>query len=122
MSQEPGVPSDNTTLTAVLAEYEAAGYPGTFDVRSETAVSCLSCGEESDPATFDVAGSRRLEGASDPDDMMSVVAVSCPRCGAGGTLVLGYGPTAAAEEAAVGKQLRGRLSESGSPPPAVPGD
>ena len=121
MSQEPGVPSDNTTLTDVLAEYEGAGYPGTFDVRSETAIACVTCGAESEPATFAVAGSRRLEGASDPDDMMSVIAVSCPRCGAGGTLVLGYGPTAAAEEAAVGKQLRGQLGDAG-PPPAVPGD
>ena len=49
---------------------------------------------------------RRLEGASDPDDMISVVAVTCPRCGTGGTLVLKYGPTAPENEAAVGQQLR----------------
>jgi hypothetical protein len=122
MSQEPGVPSDNTTLSAVLAEYAAAGYDGTFEVLSEVAIGCVACAAESEPAEFAVGGWRRLEGASDPDDMLSVIAVSCPRCGAGGTLVLGYGPAAAADEAAVGKRLREGGDAPGSPPPAVPGD
>jgi hypothetical protein len=116
MNQQPGVPSDNTTLTAVLGEYETAGYTGQFVVNSGAAVACVSCSEESDPAEFAAAGLRRLEGASDPDDMLSVVAVSCPRCGAKGTLVLGYGPNASADDAAVSKRLREQCGDDGPPP------
>ena len=42
-----------------------------------------------------------MEGASDPDDMTLVVAARCPHCGAGGVVVLGYGPTASEADAAV---------------------
>jgi hypothetical protein len=44
---------------------------------------------------------RRLEGASDPDDMLAVVAVECRNCGLRGSLVLNYGPTATEEDEAV---------------------
>jgi hypothetical protein len=111
VNEHVGVPSDNTTLTAVLAEYEAAGYDGQFEVISEAAIACVTCGEESDPADFAMTGLRRLEGASDPDDMLSVVAVSCPRCKTLGALVLGYGPNASADEATVGKRLRDERGE-----------
>ncbi len=121
MSHEPGVPSDNTTLTAVLDEFASAGYVGQFEVVSESAIGCIACEEESAPAGFAMAGLRRLEGASDPDDMMSVVALACPRCGTLGTLVLGYGPAASAEEAAVSKQLRDQHSQGDVPPP-TPGE
>ena len=50
-----------------------------------------------------VAGPRSalgaLEGASDPDDMILVIAASCPVCSTGGTVVLGYGPNASPEDA-----------------------
>ena len=35
---------------------------------------------------------RRLEGASDPDDMLAIAALVCSQCGARGTVVLHYGP------------------------------
>ena len=41
---------------------------------------------------------RRLEGASDPDDMLAVVAVECANCGLRGSLVLNYGPTATEDD------------------------
>ena len=120
MNEHVGVPSDNTTLSAVLAAYESGGYAGQFEVTSESAITCATCGRPSEPSEFAMAGLRRLEGASDPDDMLSVVAVSCPRCDARGTIVLGYGPNASAEEAAVSKQLRdqrgaGTLAPSSAP-------
>jgi hypothetical protein len=121
VNEHIGVPSDNTTLTAVLAEYEAAGFAGQFEVISDSAVGCLTCGEESAAAEFCMAALRRLEGASDPDDMLSVVAISCPRCQANGTLVLGYGPNASAEEAAISKQLRDQRGEGSTTPPSSPG-
>jgi hypothetical protein len=121
VNEHLGVPSDNTTLTEVLAGYEAAGYAGQFEVISESAVACVTCGEESDPAEFAMAALRRLEGASDPDDMLSVVAVACPRCQTRGTLVLGYGPAASADEAAVGRQLRDERGDGSVPPSSEPG-
>jgi hypothetical protein len=42
-----------------------------------------------------------MEGTSDPDDMLVVLAVTCGRCGEKGAAVLHYGPTAAPEEAEV---------------------
>ena len=44
---------------------------------------------------------RRLEGASDPDDMLAIAAIECPNCAHRGSLVLNYGPTATAEDSAV---------------------
>jgi hypothetical protein len=69
-----------------------------------------------------MSGLRRLVGASDPDDMLSVIAVSCPRCQARGTLVLGFGPNASGTEAAVAKQLRDRRGEGTLPPSKSPGE
>ena len=41
---------------------------------------------------------RRLEGASDPTDMVIVLSFHCPICDRAGTLVLHYGPDAGEEE------------------------
>jgi hypothetical protein len=122
MSDNSGVPSDNTTLTSVLGDYAAAGYDGQFEVISESAIACVSCAQESSPAEFDMAGLRRLEGASDPDDMLSVIALACPRCEARGTLVVGFGPNASAADAAVSKQLRDRRGGQSIPPSSAPGE
>jgi hypothetical protein len=105
VSDELGVPSDNTTLTAVINGYDEAGFTGQFEVSSETAVRCDTCGEDTSPNEYDVDSRRRLEGASDPDDMLSVFALTCPRCGARGTIVLGFGPNASPTEAIVSKAL-----------------
>jgi hypothetical protein len=48
-----------------------------------------------------VDGIHRLEGASDPDDMAAVVAITCPACQAHAVLVLQYGPAASIEDADV---------------------
>lgn len=58
----------------------------------------MSCGGESAAGEASVDALLRTEGASDPDDMTAVVGVTCPRCSARGTLVLGYGPTASVED------------------------
>ncbi|MFP5489024.1 MAG: hypothetical protein ACLGHQ_12040 [Acidimicrobiia bacterium] len=96
-----GAPSDNTTLTAVLAELERDGYEASFGARDGGRLQCSACREESPVVDFEVDTTRRLEGASDPDAQAIVVAASCPRCGARGTAVLGYGPEAAATDAEV---------------------
>jgi hypothetical protein len=93
-----GVPSDNTTLLEVLAEFGAKGYGGSMWVAENGKIRCEGCQHEFDPSELRVHELRRLEGASDPDDMLAVVAVECPVCGLRGTVVLHFGPEASAEE------------------------
>ena len=91
-------PSDNTTLTTVLAGYEGSGFDAAFSPRDASVIECLTCGATLPAAQFTIASLRRLEGASDPDDMIAVVAITCPMCSAQGVLVLGYGPMASAQD------------------------
>lgn len=102
---KPFVPSDNTTLTSVLAGLDAEGYTGHFTAERGARLRCDRCGAISDATTFVVEAIRRLEGASDPDEMMSVVIARCPACGESGTAVLGYGPAASEEDADVSTAL-----------------
>jgi hypothetical protein len=43
----------------------------------------------------------RLEGASDPADMLAIVGLRCPNCKTLGTVVLNYGPESPLEDADV---------------------
>lgn len=97
----PGVARDATSISAVVDAFEAAGYSGQFAVRGGGAVECLTCHLESPADTVPVEHLRRLEGASDPDEMMAIFAITCPRCGVEGTLLLGYGPAADLDDAEV---------------------
>jgi hypothetical protein len=90
----PGEPRDATTLRGVLAELEADGYRGGFMAREGGMLECLTCKARTPVAKVRAARISRLEGASDPDDMLAVVALVCPVCAAKGTIVLNYGPEA----------------------------
>ncbi len=98
---ERGVPSDNTDLLHVLAGLADEGFTHNLTPRPGAALRCDECGGTSPVDAFDVVRSRRLEGASDPDDLQLVVAARCPGCGTGGVAVVGYGPTAGEEDADV---------------------
>jgi hypothetical protein len=102
-----GVPSDNTTLVGVLQDLEEQGFGSQLIPRPDATIRCGACGETLSATEFDVEAVRRLEGASDPDDMMIVIGARCPRCGAAGTLVLGYGPNASEDDAAISAALDG---------------
>jgi hypothetical protein len=93
------VPSDNTSLTSVLAGLAADGFTGSLRAVEGGNLHCDACDGVRPASTFEVLSIRRLEGASEPDEMMSVVAAVCPRCGARGVAVLGYGPSASADDA-----------------------
>jgi hypothetical protein len=93
-----GVPSDNTTLLEILEELAAKGYGGSMWITASGKLRCEDCHAEFEPSQVIVRELRRLEGASDPDDMLAVVAVECPVCSMKGTVVLHYGPEATAEE------------------------
>ena len=97
MNDDPltGVARDANTLGNVLSSLEGEGFHGQFVARDGAEVECTNCKTRT-PAQ-EMAGAhrlRRLEGASDPADMLAVAALTCPSCGTKGTLVLNYGPEA----------------------------
>ena len=94
-------PAYGATLGEILATLEAAGFTGQMAARPAGHILCLTCRQESPAADFDLQAMRRTEGASDPDDMLAVAALVCPRCGARATVVLGYGPDADPDESDV---------------------
>ena len=88
------------TTTGVLRELAARGIdtdlvPGP----APGSLICTACRSVSAAGDFPILEERRLEGASDPDDLVLVVAAACPVCGAGGAIVLGYGPDASGTDA-----------------------
>jgi hypothetical protein len=114
-----GVPSDNTTLVDVMDRYQAAGFDAQFVAADGGVIHCYACGANSRPEDAELVSLRRMEGASDPADMMAVVALRCPACNSGGVLALGYGPESSAEDA----DLLVRLEDlRGSEKPNVPAD
>ncbi|MCU1358195.1 MAG: hypothetical protein JWM89_3613 [Acidimicrobiales bacterium] len=101
-AQVAGAPSDNTTLVVVLADARAAGFVADFRPVGESgAVRCSSCRSDSAAGAFRELAERRLEGASDPDDMLLLVTGRCPACDAAGVMTLSYGPAAGESDAAV---------------------
>ena len=99
-SGEP-VSAGDTPLTRVLDELDAAGWSGQFMAVEGGSIRCLTCREQFDAAATDADEVRRLEGASDPADMVLVVRTTCPHCETRGVLVAHYGPEASGEEADV---------------------
>jgi len=93
---------DGLTLLEVMDALEAEGYTGQFAAREGSIVECMTC-KQTTPANEMVGEHRlfRLEGESDPDDMVAVAALRCPKCGTRGTLVLSYGPESSAVDADV---------------------
>jgi hypothetical protein len=105
--QPSSYPAD-VSLTEVLAGFERAGFEQQFDVDDETGrTSCADCGHQTSADQAEVLEARRLEGASDPAEMASVLGLRCPKCGRRGTVVCRYGPEASAGEAALLQASRG---------------
>jgi hypothetical protein len=119
---EHTAPSDNTTLTDVLEGYSEAGFTSSFAAQEGGVVRCDTCGSELDPSRIHMHSLRRLEGASDPDDMMAVVALECGACGASGTIVLGYGPAASDSDSDVLVALQDRREDGDLPGHAPPSE
>jgi hypothetical protein len=101
MDELDGVARGAETLLDVLARYTQRGWSSQFAARAGGSVECESCHHVMAASDIPVLDLRRLEGASDPDDMLAVLALQCPNCGLCGSLVLNYGPTATEEDAAV---------------------
>ncbi len=88
----------NRTLTELLATFESEGYRVQMAARPAAYVLCMGCQMESAASEMQVDGMERLEGASDPADMLAVFALVCPLCQSHGTLVVAYGPDACLDD------------------------
>lgn len=107
-----GVARDATTLLEVLQAFADVGFDGSFQAAPGARVRCLRCNVETVAGELDVLAMRRLEGASDPADMLATVALTCPACGTRGVLVANFGPEAMDDDVEVLRALRS------APPPA----
>lgn len=113
-------PSDHTTLVDVLAGYADAGFAADFSVGEGAQIRCDSCGTTSPASGFVMHSLRRLEGASDPDDMIAVVALDCPVCGVSGTAVLSFGPAGSDADGDVLRELQDRRDGDTLPAASAP--
>lgn len=95
------MPAYGATLGEIMGTMDAAGFSGQMAARPGGVILCFTCRQESPAADFELQAQRRTEGASDPADMLAIVGLVCPRCGARGTVVLGYGPEADPDDAEV---------------------
>lgn len=100
-----GAISGGLTIADALREFEGRGYREQFSVREGGLVECGHCGASIAPADVRLEGMRRIEGASDPADMVLIGALVCPRCDSHGTATLQYGPMAPPEHADVLREL-----------------
>lgn len=97
----PNAPDDDTVV-GLLEALRADGFTADLRPRDESgSVVCGACDATTPADPLIDLDERRLEGASDPDDMVLVVAARCPSCETGGVMVLGFGPNASAEDAGV---------------------
>jgi hypothetical protein len=94
-------PGDETTIVEAIASLRAAGFTGDFSVAAGGRVRCGGCGQVHDAADLVVEAVIRVEGISDPADEAAAFGLSCDHCEMRGVLIVAYGPTASADEAAV---------------------
>ena len=105
-----GVARDAETLLDVLGALADEGFSGEFaamevDGTGHGRIACSACHHVFAADAPVVDDLRRLEGASDPDDMLAVAALRCRNCDCQGTLVLNYGPESTEDDVDVLKRL-----------------
>ena len=115
MASSPEYASDGTTLVEVIRRLEAEGFVAQMAAEEGGVIRCFTCHRDSPAGEVHLHSLVRTEGASDPADMVAVAALTCPRCGAKGTVALKFGPEASPEEHEALRLLddahRGRRSE-----------
>jgi len=107
--------STDATITDVLEGYAQGGFSSSFVVTDDAQLECVECITVSSPDRFKMSSLRRLEGESDPSDMVAVVALTCPLCGARGTVILGFGPMATSQDADVLQGVRDHRDDTKAP-------
>ena len=118
----PGVPSDSTTMTQVVEDSGEAGYESQFVLLPDAEIRCCTCSVVRHASAYGMDALRRMEGASDPDDAVAVVALRCPACDAHGTMVLNYGPSGSPEEGDILLAMRDKRVESSVATGTAPGE
>ena len=92
---------DPSSMSAILEQFREDGFTEDFFAEEGGNVRCGSCDDVVPAGELEVEELRRMEGASDPADMAVVLAATCPKCGAKGTMVVMFGPEAGAADADV---------------------
>ena len=90
--------SVETTLVEILNAYAGEGFDADAYAADGGRLLCGTCQSMVSPDHIALHSIRRLEGQSDPSDMVGVVAVICPVCAARATAVLKFGPEASPDE------------------------
>ena len=111
-----------STVTEVLAAYAAGGFTGEFSAVEGARLECYTCNSTVGADEVVMSSLRRLEGASDPADMVAVVALTCPLCGARGATVLAFGAAASAEDSDALGALRDHRHDTDAPGNSAPGE
>jgi hypothetical protein len=86
------------SLLGILAAFRDEGFNLDFRTRAGGIVECGGCRAPHPANTLEIHHLERLEGDSDPAEMLAVCAVACPSCGIKGTLVLTFGPESTRED------------------------
>jgi hypothetical protein len=86
------------SLLGILGTFRDEGFTYDFYSRPGGVVECGHCHVPHSAATLELHQLERLEGDSDPSEMLAVCAVVCPNCGIRGTLVLTFGPESTRED------------------------
>ena len=86
------------SLLSLLAEFHAEGFTKDFRSQPGGIVECGECHAPHRADALELHRLERLEGDSDPSEMLAVCAVACPSCGIRGTLVLTFGPESTRED------------------------
>jgi hypothetical protein len=114
--EDRNLPED-TALASVQGVLSDEGYSGQFIAAAEARVLCTRCRSLLAAAWLGADDVTRLEGASDPADMMVVVPLTCPVCGQRGTLIMSFGPEMGQEEAEVFNAMPRHPHEGGGDHP-----
>jgi hypothetical protein len=93
--------TEGMTLLDVLDELRVHGFSSDFFAEPDRVVLCAACDARFESTNLQILDLVRLDGVSDPDDALLVVATTCPTCAVMGTLVLGFGPMASFTDADV---------------------
>lgn len=88
----------DTSLVVVLESFRQAGWSANHTAVDEAHIRCGDCRTVSEAASIQIEARHRTEGASDPQDMLSVFGIACPACDSKGAIVVGYGPAASAQD------------------------
>lgn len=107
------------SITDDVADLEDDGADAEFAVVKGGRVHCSGCDQVHAAGQMTLLEVRRQEGKSDPSEMSAVVKLRCQHCGTEGALVVGFGPSASAEDQDVLLALQpvsGRSSERGPQP------